>query len=518
MNLSNTRRLRWLVAGISAALLIAIAIPYLVNRVTGALEHKASEALRNHFGSNLDYKSLKVSLWPQAGIVGEQITLRRPDEGELPPFLHMDRFTADANLFDLIRSTPHIRQVRVMGLQLHIPPKAHNEEHAAKSQKHSVPDFVIDEIVADGAELTIHGKKPNKPPLEYDLARLRLRSAGPNSGMTFESTLTNAKPPGEIQTKGSFGPLDRDEPGETPVSGDYTFEHADLSVFEGIAGLLASTGSFHGELGRLEVDGQTDTPDFLLKVSGNAVHLKTQFHAIVDGTDGDTYLEPVRAQFGHSSLIAQGSVEGHEGVKGKTITLSVIFTQGRLEDVLRLGVKGTDPFMTGAIGFRANLVIPPGDVDIAEKLRLAGQFQVASAHFLSTTVQEKIDTLSQRASGHVGDEQTDSVASDFRGRFVLKDGTMTLSSLGFRLPGLALSLNGTYQLESGQIDFHGTAAMDAKLSQTTKGFKSLLLKAVDPFFKKGTKGAVLPIKITGTREAPSFGLDIDIKRKLTFWK
>jgi hypothetical protein len=518
MKLAMPRRFRWLTILAVVALVIAVATPYGVRRLSRALEHKAVEALKNHFGSNLDYKSIRVSLWPTAGIVGEQIILRRPDAGELPPFLSMDQFAAGANLFGLLQSTPHIRSVRITGLRIHIPPKDHGDGPSQKARKQSVPDFVIDEIIADGAELTIHGKKPHKPPLEYDLKRLVLRSAGPNTGMTFESSLTNAKPPGEIETKGTFGPLDRDEPGATPLSGDYTFQQADLSVFEGIAGILSSTGAFHGELGRLEVDGQTDTPDFVLKVSGNPVHLTTQFHAIVDGTDGDTYLEPVRAQFGRSSLVARGSVEGREGVKGKTITLNVAFTEGTLEDVLRLGVKGRDPFMTGAIGFRTRLVIPPGDIDIAKKLQLAGQFQVASARFLSTTVQEKIDKLSRRASGHVQDEDIDSVASDFRGSFVLKNSVMTLSNLGFRLPGLSLALNGTYELESGQIDFRGTAAMDAKLSETTTGFKSLLLKAVDPFFKKGTQGAVLPIKISGTRDAPSFGLDIGIKRRLRFWK
>ena len=91
-------------------------------------------------------------------------------------------------------------------------------------------------------------------------------------------------------------------------------------------------------MGQINVDGQTDTPDFTLKVSGNPVHLKTQFHAVVDGTDGDMYLQPVNAQFGSSSVVAQGSVEGHEGIKGKTVTLDVVFTQGKLEDVLRLAV------------------------------------------------------------------------------------------------------------------------------------------------------------------------------------
>jgi hypothetical protein len=58
------------------------------------------------------------------------------------------------------------------------------------------------------------------------------------------------------------------------------------------------------------------------------------------------------------------------------------------------------------------------------------------------------------------------------------------------------------------MDFHGTLRMQAKLSQTMTGFKSLLLKPVDPFFRKGGAGAVLPIKITGTRQNPSFGLEL----------
>ena len=40
------------------------------------------------------------------------------------------------------------------------------------------------------------------------------------------------------------------------------------------------------------------------------------------------------------------------------------------------------------------------------------------------------------------------------------------------------------------------------------GFASLLLKPFDPLFKKPHAGAVIPIKITGTREKPEFGLDV----------
>ena len=74
-------------------------------------------------------------------------------------------------------------------------------------------------------------------------------------------------------------------------------------------------------------------------------------------------------------------------------------------------------------------------------------------------------------------------------------------------------LDGTYGLESAKLDFQGTAQLEGKLSQATTGFKSFLLKAADPFFKKGNAGAVLPIKITGTPSSPSFGLNLKQAKK-----
>jgi hypothetical protein len=39
-------------------------------------------------------------------------------------------------------------------------------------------------------------------------------------------------------------------------------------------------------------------------------------------------------------------------------------------------------------------------------------------------------------------------------------------------------------------------------------WKSFLLKAVDPFFTKDGKGAQIPVVISGTKDAPKFGLDL----------
>jgi len=55
-------------------------------------------------------------------------------------------------------------------------------------------------------------------------------------------------------------------------------------------------------------------------------------------------------------------------------------------------------------------------------------------------------------------------------------------------------------------------SLQAKLSQTTTGIKSVLLKPLDPFFSKNHT-TVLPIKISGTRADPSFGPDFRRKSK-----
>jgi hypothetical protein len=68
-------------------------------------------------------------------------------------------------------------------------------------------------------------------------------------------------------------------------------------------------------------------------------------------------------------------------------------------------------------------------------------------------------------------------------------------------------MSGRYSLDGNEFDFHGKARLQAKLSHMTTGFKSILLKPVDPLFSKNGAGTELPVKITGTRSEPHFGLD-----------
>ncbi len=164
--------------------------------------------------------------------------------------------------------------------------------------------------------------------------------------------------------------------------------------------------------------------------------------------------------------------------------------------------------MSGAVSFQAKLEIPPGDVDVSQKMKLDGKFKIASAHFSELNVQEKVNKLSHGGKGEPETPPTDTVASDFSGQFKLANGVMAFQDLSFRVPGVSVTLTGRYGLADEQMDFHGSAKLEAKLSQTTTGFKSFLLKAVDPFFHKKDAGSVIPIRISGDPDKPSFGLDL----------
>jgi hypothetical protein len=463
--------------------------------------------LEQKYGAGVQLEMLDVSVLPHIRARGSGLAIRKKGQEDLPPFIAVKNFSVDTTIAALLHDPWHVRHARLEGLEIHVAPRK-SQPSSGKRRFRVFPDFVIDEIQADGTLLEILPRKPGKLPLRFEIERLLLHSVGRDRHLSFRATLTNPKPPGKIETQGNFGPWRVDEPDKTPVSGQYTFNNADLSVFRGISGILSSEGHYAGVLERIDVQGSTDTPDFAVAVSGHPVHLKTDFHAIVDGTNGDTLLQPVVARWGESSVTAVGKVAGQPGVKGKAVILDVSATRAHLQDLLRLAVKSDAPPLSGRVSFRMAFSLPPGDQDISEKLRLNGTFALRAAQFTSVPVQKKLARLSRRARGldtGTGDER---VVSNLSGRIQLGDGVADFPKLSFGVPGAEVRLGGTYGLKNEQLDFRGQLRMQAKLSQTVHGIKSILLKPIDPLFHKDGAGMVLPIKITGPRSQPKFGLDV----------
>ena len=502
---------RWRILAIVLGLLIVLIV--IVNIaaklwLAPIAQRKMIEAVASRFQSELEVERVSVSLLPSVHLSAENLVFHHHGRRDVPPLIKVRRVSGNAGLFGLLTG-PTIDTVNLEGLEIRITKSNPAKDGAAKAPEQSQSGNAarVKQVVADGALLQIMPKEPGKDPLTFNIYKLTLNDAGPDRAMAYRAQLKNARPPGLIDATGDFGPWKADDPGETPLTGDYNFKDADLSVFKGIQGKLSSTGQFRGTLERIEAQGTTDTPDFALKAAGHPVHLKTEYKATIDGTSGDTYLHPVNAQFRNSNVEASGSIAQVPGTHGKTVSLDASVERGRVEDMLFLAVKSDPPILNGAISFKTKIVIPPGDVDVVQKLKLDGSFQIASGRFTKGTVQKQVDSLSARAQGEP--ERADNppgVASAFRGGFHLDHGTIHFSRLSFNMPGAAIDLNGSYGLQSEALDFSGTAKLEARISETMTGVKSFFLKALDPFFAKKNAGAVVPIKISGTRTDPKFGL------------
>ena len=506
---SSRKLLYWSIGGGAVlAVLCAVGLIGAGRWLSPAAQREVVRALKQQYRSDVELRSLEVSFFPYPHATGDGLVFRKDGRLDVPPLIELAHFEARAGWLDLFRSPRHVDSVTLQGLRIHISHQgAAPDRESDQGKKGPPPSFEIESVTADGTLLELLPKTPGKEPLTFDIYKLALRSVSADGPMHYHALLRNAKPPGLIHATGDFGPWHADDPGQTPVTGEYQFSDADLGVFKGLAGKLSSTGRFGGPLERLEVTGQTDTPDFTILAGNHPVHLTTTFSATVDGTDGDTLLHPVTGHFGQTTVVANGGITGRPGVHGKTVSLDSTVEGGDLADVLRLGVKSDPPPMTGKISFHSKIRIPPGHQDIADKLYLNGQFDVASGRFTSATLEKKVSSLSERARGDTDSQGTSGAASEIRGRFVLDQGTITLSGMAFQIPGATIRLNGTYGLEGEKLDFRGTATMQAKLSEMTTGIKSFLLKALDPLFHKNNAGAVIPIYIRGTRADPSFGLD-----------
>ena len=513
------------IAAIFLLLLVAgfVAVEVALHRAEPILRGRVIDTLSARFDSHVELAHFRVYFFDGFQVSGSGLRLFPNQIQTDKPLFAVDEFSFRTTWRGLLRTPMFVDRLYLKGMQIHMPPK---------EERHNIPKITpysgggnnggtkifVREIQIDNATLVLETNKPGKIPLDFEISHLTLDSVGAGEPMKFHAILTNPKPVGAIDSSGYFGPFNVQSPGDSTIRGEYSFSHADLGTIKGIGGILSSTGKYEGALNHILVDGETDTPDFSVDSGNHPMPLHTKFHAIVDGTNGDTYLQPVDAQLLHSHILAAGDVvRAPQG--GHNITLDVTVSPARIEDMLTLAVKSMPPIMRGDLKLKTKFFLPPGKVSVSQKLQLKGDFQITNATFSSEKIQARIDELSLRGQGkpeeakELDKQHPQSIQSQMQGQFELGGSKLTFSSLNYDVPGADIALNGVYTVDGNQFDFHGKARLKAKVSDMVSGWKSILLLPVDPIFAKNGAGTEVPISITGTRSDPQFGLDFGHKDK-----
>ena len=498
---------------------LTVVVKVVVDHAEPILKSRVIETLSTKFNGRVELDRLNVSVLKGLQVSGDGLRIFPQDEvvaaGATQPLISLEHFAFHASMRGLFLKPMHVGVVYITGAVITIPPQEMRVQAPKGRRRIGKIEIVVDELIFDKSRLIIGTAKPNKDPKDFELEHIVMRDIGPNDPWRYDATLSNAIPRGDIHATGTFGPWVNESPGDSAVTGKYTFDHADLNTIKGIGGMLSSVGEFQGQLNRIEVNGTAEVPDFSLDTANHAMPLQTKFHAIVDGTSGDTYLQPVQAKLGQSAFTCSGAVVNVKG-KGHIIDLDVNVPNGRIEDFLHLSVKTQPVVMTGLVEMKTKLRIDPGKESVSRKIGLKGRFTLRLIHFTNPEMQDKVDMMSLRAQGDPKDAKpgAEDVSSRMVGQFVMGKGKLSFSQLAYTLPGATVNLTGVYSLDGNEFDFNGKVRTDAKLSQMVASrWKSIFLKPVDPFFHKNGAGAEIPVKVTGTKGAPKFELDLKHKDK-----
>jgi len=501
---------RWVVIGaVAATIVVGIAFIILLLRWPFT-QARMRQSLGESVSGSITFTKFRVTYVPFPGCVAENVVFRRwSNPADVPPLATIQRIAIQTRYADLFLRPGYIARIVLNGLYVRIPPRGTGTKPI--QNPNSSTKMRVGEIDANGAILEI-GRRGDNPPLKFEIHLLTVKSVSATTTMGYRVAMTNTLPPGEIRSTGHFGPWNSNDPGQTPLSGSATFQQANLGAFGGIAGTLSSDQDFDGTLSRIDVRGKVTIPDFKLTKTHNQQSLNSQFHLSVDAMNGDVFLQQVDAQIVRTKISAHGSIAGKKGQKGKTTAIDLSIDSGRIQDVLRLFSTETHPPMDGIANFRAKITVPPRGQPFLREVIATADFQISQGRFEKLSTQASVNTLSERGRGEKGgkkDAKSENVIARLQGHIVLGGGTAHFTNVLFAVPGAVARMNGGFNLLNGHVDFHGTLKTDVKFSQTLGGgIKSVMLKPLDPLFKKKSTGAVIPIYMNGTYDRPRFGIDL----------
>jgi hypothetical protein len=501
------------VVGGAAAVVVALHWPY--------SERMVLPALQDTFKTQIHIQQLRRFYFPNPGCEIDALTFANSGEGK--PIVTAQKMTITGRYTDLIFRPHHLAEIRLDGLYVGIPSSSERtQSKTAEVDSHSgtsdsSPSQVsVGSITANGAVLEIETENPKRP-LKFDIHTLKLSSVAANQPLNYQLTMKNPEPPGELESEGAFGPWKSGQIDKTPLHGSVKSSAMKLDRYPGIGGTLRSAETFDGTLDRVKVVGEATAPDFELKSTRHPESLFAQFQVIVNAMEGEARLEAVAAKLGKTAVTGRGSVSKSGPQRKRATTLDFSIPHGRVEDMLWLFNVAAKPPMTGDVTASGHVRVPKFGTGFLPQLELNGQFEIRDGHFQEET-QLKVNELSARAQGKkVANpaEAPEVAVTTLSSEVKIGKAVAQLSRLYFEVPGARARVQGTYDLSAQKVDVHGNLWTDATVSKDTSGIASVLLKPVDPLFRRKHAGAMAAVSMTGDIGAPHFWM-MPSKRK-TAW-
>lgn len=499
----SRRARRWLIAGgflLLGGVMVGI---WFVGQNWPFRYRKFHPLLEDVFGSQVIISHYHRVYFPHPGFIATGLTIRRKSAPDEPPIGTIGTLYVTGNWGDLFLLRGRLRLVEVTGLHFTLPPPgsraAQEDFPAGSSSGFTGPTTPIEQLFFHESTLDILRKDGGR--LTFPVHWLRIWNMHRGDAMKFAVNMDNAVPWGRIEASGSFGPLNPHDLRQTPVSGWFNFEHVKLSDVGELQGTLRSTGSFRGELGAIQANAHATIPDFDVS-DGHPTPIAGSIQCTINGLNGDVAYHALEVRTGATIVQASGSTAG---TPGKTTVIDLVVRNGRAEDVLLPFITRPVP-ITGPAALHAHAVLDPSQPNrgFLDRLHVTGAFDAPAENVTDADMRKELTSFSLRAQGgKAPDPPKDApppavgALSSLQGPVTIEKGIAHTPDLEFQVAGAKARLAGTFNFDNEAVHLTGKLGTDAELSHDTTGFKSILLKPLDPFFKKHKRGAVIPIAVTG---------------------
>jgi hypothetical protein len=514
----KTKWTRWLLGVLGLVLVIVISTE--LARHWPYSEAQVIPGLEETFKTNVTVGHYRRFYFPHPGCELEMVRLERPTEtGRENPLAIVQKIRITGSYSALLFRPYHLSEVELNGLRVRIPAPGEPKNWKESTDKKDTNSKVsVGKVIADGAVLEVE-KDNNEEPLKFEIHKLELDSITAHEPMKYEVSMSIPEPPGELESKGNFGPWKDAEIEKIPLSGSVKLSGAKLDKYPGLGGTIQSEERFGGTLEQVEVKGEASAPDFELRSTGHKVALRTQFDVVVNAIKGEARLKGVEGRVGQTTIHVSGEVVENAKSGHREASLDFATTNGRAEDLLWVFSSAGKPALIGPAVCSGRLRMRKFGNGFLDALDGEGKFEVKNAHF-QKTVQLKTNALSARAQGKkikATDEAPEVAVENLSSEVGIGKGVAHLTSTYFQVPGARARAEGTYKIESSQVDLHGDLWTDAPISDDTSGIKSVLLQPLDPLFKRKHAGAMIGVSMEGDIHQPRIGAMLT-KKKIAWGK